>query len=207
MSDLFNIWNPYLVTPTILSVDVTPDETGLLDKGSSALISDCLRVCGVSAAAVDWQVRCVRQSYYSDYLQSDDWRARWDIGWIIQIALSHPVHLQGTLRPFPYKTSVPDETAENNEPTLASGSALLIACFPSSSIEPMVNEVVSDWASRTGIAFSTPLQWHSFGRWLRLRGIVESLKFPDNIPDLEGLQAGFRRAGGLTNRQDLLGDF
>lgn len=207
MKDLFNVWNPHLLTSTTLVFDITPAEAALVRNGTTSFVSDCLRGFGLTANSFRWVARTVRQSYYSDYLHSPDWRARWDIAWIVEVSFSSPVELRDTVHSIPFKTGVSDESAEGcDEPIMDFGEALLLASFPyRENVELEVCETVLNWKADRGITTDLSLTWlpHVGGRLL-VRGLIDFLKFPDDIDDLELLHVNWRRIGGLTNWHDVL---
>jgi hypothetical protein len=206
MTDLFNVWNPHLLTSTTLIFDITPAEAALVRNGTTSFVSGCLRAFGLVPNPFHWTIKPARQSYYSDYLHSPDWRARWDIVWIFEVTFSSPVELREPVRAIPYKTGVSDESAEAcDEPTIGFGEALLLASFARrENVELEVSETVLNWKAEKGITADFPLTLlpHVGGRLL-VRGLIDFRKFPDDIDDLELLHAKWRRIGGLTNWHDV----
>lgn len=207
MTDFFNIWNPHQPNETTLILDITPAEAALVCGGSRAFVSACLNACGILANFSSWTVRTARQSYYSDYLQSPDWRARWDIVWILEVTLSSEFDLRNPVKVFPYKTDVLDESAEGyDEPEMDFGLGLLLGSFNcSEKLELEIRESIQKWKAETGVTaeFSLVRIPQEGGRLL-VRGLIDCLKFPGDISDLECLLAKWRRIGGLTNWQDVL---
>jgi hypothetical protein len=201
MNNLFNIWHPHLLTSTRLVLDITPAEADLVRVGTKSFVSDCLRTVGVPGSASGWNIITARQSYYSDYTHSPDWRARWDIVWILDVTLSSPGYLPEPVGIVPYKTAAADDSADGYDEPADLNRALLLASFPKrKNIEQEISDTVLNWKAGAGLAIDNPLTWlPQGGGRLLVRGLIDSLKFPDAIDELETLHENWRRAGGVTN--------
>lgn len=204
--DLFNIWSPYLSSPRQLSFDVTPAEGAIVKNGTPSFVASCLNACGISVRAKAWNVGCVRQSYYSDYLHSADWRARWDIAWTFEVTLSAAVHMLNHRRLCPCKTDAQDESSQGSEePTIDTGPALLIADFSSATgLEEIIARRVNDWKRGTAVSADPQIQYRRYtDGHMQARLVVEHVKFPHQLTALDALQTDLREIGGVTNWRDL----
>lgn len=207
MVSLFNIWHPYLLDACTLTFDVTPAQADIVRDGTHEFLVACLRACGLLVEPKSWQIRLVRQSYYSDYSHSADWRARWDIAWVFEVVLSAEAELPkiepGTL----YRVDAQDETAlEDDEPPALISPALLLVSFECSDrVEREIGDVLLRWARERGIesAVVASCRPHLNGRTL-LRAVVDRLAFPESIPDLELLRGEWSNSKGITNRHDII---
>ncbi len=205
--DLFNIWSPYLSSPLQVSFDVTPAEAAIVKNGTPRFVTSCLNACGISARPQAWSATCVRQSYYSDYLYSADWRARWDIAWAFEVTLSTAVHMMNYRRIFPYKTDAQDETSQgSDEPTIDTGPALLIADFSTDAVlDETIWRCVNDWKGNTAASADLHMQYRRYTDGpMQARLIVEHVEFPHQLTALEVLQTSLRKIGGVTNWRDLV---
>lgn len=207
MVSFFNIWHPDLLDAYTLTFDVTPAQAALVRDGTHEFVVACLRACGLPVQLKSWQIRLVRQSYYSDYSHSADWRARWDIAWVFEVVLSAEAELPkiepGTL----YRVDAQDETAlEDEEPPALISPALLLVSFESDDrVEREIGDVLLRWARERRIesAVVASCRPHLNGRTL-LRAVVDHLAFPESIPDLELLRREWSNSKGITNRHDII---
>ena len=208
MIDMFNIWNLHRRSSTTLVIDLTPAEAEVIRDGTPAFIAACLHACDISIGSeFSWTVKIARQSYYSDFLHSLDWKARWDITWILEITFSYPVKFPGPARSIPFRTAALDDSAEGcDEPAATVGFALLLASFPASKqVEFAVNETIQNWKIDHEITSNVSLNWlpHVQGRTL-VRLLLDAIHFPKDIDHLDALLEEWRQLGGLTNWQDIL---
>lgn len=205
MVDLFNIWNPHMIDNKHMVLDITPAEAALVRDGTPSFVSSCLQALGVAASPSRWTIRALRQSFYSDYLHSQDWRARWDVVWILDVVFSSPVTLCHPARVLPYRTDASDQSAKGfDEPPMDNCQALLLASFePRETIDHEIEESILKWKGVEGFSSELSLTWlpHVGGRLLA-RGTVGPLKFPDSVEHLDSLLASWKQLGGLTNWHD-----
>lgn len=207
MSGLFNIFRPYEISRSVIAFDVTPADAFFVNLGSSEFVSSCLRACGVSAAPLAWKVKAYRQSYYSDYLHSTDWRAQWDIAWIVEVRVSSEAYSIDYTQLLPWKSDVLDETAAQlDEPALELGPVVVIGDFDgNTNLEAQVNNILDSWKARVNVGSEVQLEWRHYpGGALQARALVEQIKLPEGIADLRKLQEEWRQLGGVCNWRDLL---
>src|SRR5215467_5389077 len=207
MSGLFNIFRPYEISQGLITFDVTPAEEFLVHQGSSEFMSSCLRACGVSATPLAWKVKAYRQSYYSDYLHSMDWRAQWDLAWSVEVRVSSGGYSIDYTQLLPWKSDVPDETAAQiDEPALDFGPVVVIGDFNGyRNLETVVTNKVDSWKVRGNIGSEAQLQWRHYpGGVLQARALFENIKLPERIADLQELRNDWRQIGGVCNWRDLL---
>jgi hypothetical protein len=80
---VFNLWNPAL-TEEGCELDVTRANAPNFNQGSAELTRAFLDAWGIAGEVEGWSVERVRTSYFSDDLDSDDWRDRWQRSWILR---------------------------------------------------------------------------------------------------------------------------
>jgi hypothetical protein len=204
MNGLFNIWRPYELARGVITFDVTPADAFLVNQGTLEFVSSCLRACGVTAAPLGWKVKACRQSYYSDYPHSADWRAQWDIAWIVEVRVSSEAYSIDQSQPLPSKSDVPDETAvQLEEPALDFGPVIVIGDFEAKKIlETEVTTAVDTWKAQ--VHGDVQLQWRRYpGGALQARTLIEQIELPKGIPELKKLEDKWQRLGGVCNWRDL----
>ncbi|HMF39979.1 MAG TPA: hypothetical protein VKQ32_04765 [Polyangia bacterium] len=81
---MFNLWNP-TVTAEGCELDVTRAEFFSLHEGSPELVRAFLDAWGITGEITDWKIERIRTSYFSDYLEDEDWRDRWQWAWILKV--------------------------------------------------------------------------------------------------------------------------
>lgn len=203
----FNVWHPFVPDPTHASFDVTPRQIAVVNKGTSSFVSSCLESCGLAAPTVSsWAVTCVRQAYYSDYSESQDWRSRWDLAWAFDVVLETPVVARNLLEPFPFVTEARDPTSgDEEEPALRAGPALVIAWFDEQAqLQQRVEAVASEWSARNGIGGRIAIRFNRYdGGVTQVRVLPEHVAFPDQIESLDLLNGELGAAGGITNWRGL----
>jgi hypothetical protein len=205
MSGLFNIWRPYEMSRGVITFDVTPADAFFVNLGSLEFVSSCLRACEVTATPLTWKVKACRQSYYSDYSHSADWRAQWDIAWIVEVSISPEVYSFDQTRLLPSKSDVPDETATQlEEPELDFGPVVVIGHFEAKkNLETYVANILDTWKARAHVGSDAQLQFRRYsGGALQARALIEQIKLPEGIPNLNRLQDEWQRLGGVCNWRD-----
>jgi hypothetical protein len=83
---MYHIWNPYVSTekPQILEFVLTSSDNDVVAK-DNFFIEALLRDLGIQTSVVDWSIEPCRSKYYSEYLDSEDWRDVWQIVWNVRI--------------------------------------------------------------------------------------------------------------------------
>lgn len=205
---MFNIWNLHRPIHRVLVIDLTPAEAEVIRSGTTDFVAACLHACAIDPRGTfSWRLTTVRQSYYSDYLHSADWKARWDIAWIMEVTFSHPILAPSLVHPMPFRTEAVDGSAAGyGDPDVAVGPALLLASFPANmGIQFAVRETLSAWKAACGITATVSLAWlpQAQNRTL-VRVLLDSIHFPADIDHLEVLLEKWQQLGGLTNWQDVL---
>ena len=208
MINMFNIWNLHRQSSTTIVVDLTPADAEIIRHGTPAFVATCLHACDVLIGSkFSWTVKTARQSYYSDYLHSLDWKARGDITWILEITFPDPVGFPGRAHSIPVRTAALDDSAAGcDEPAATVGFALVLASFlASKQVEFAVSDTIQKWKTNHGVTASVSLHWHPHvqGRTLA-RLLLDAIHFPKDIDHLEALLEEWRQLGGLTNWQDIL---
>lgn len=198
---MFNVWPPFLSDSVHVTFDVTPQETALVNKGTPQFVSSCLESRGISFPAVQhWTVTCVRQTYYGDYVDSPDWRARWDLAWAFEVLLANPVDAQIPFQPFPVTIeSIDASSSADREPSMPVGPALIAACFEDHPrTEQEIEDVVSEWSSRYELAGRLRTRFNRNNGYLQVRILIDGIKFPEQIEALDQLNRGVSESGGIT---------
>lgn len=197
----FNVWHPFVTDPTHVTFDVTMRNTAIVKDGTAPFVSACLESCGITAVVARWSVRCVRQAYYSDYAQNEDWRARWDLAWVFEVELERPVDTLNAFRPFPCTTTETDGSANDiDEPSLSFGLGLVIAGFKRSlSAQRRAQDIVDAWSKRHNCERAVAVGFHNYENGFVLARIVwDAVRFPEQLDQLDALNRLLRNAGGLT---------
>jgi hypothetical protein len=84
---LYEVWNPHLIAPRTLRVEVTEAEARFTAHGSDALIAAAAAALGVGEVG-SWQRRVVRSQYFSWYRDEDEaWVDRWPLVWQLTLEL------------------------------------------------------------------------------------------------------------------------
>ncbi len=205
MNKLFNIWHPHMVTSTRLILDITPADAALVRLGTRTFVSNCLAAIGLKETDSRWNIIVARQAYYSDYPLSSDWRARWDIVWILEVIFSSPLNFHDPVGVDPYTTAASDDSAEGYDEPNVINRALILASFPKEgNTELKIDEVVREWVVATGLSLAVPLMWvPQTGERLLVRALINSLTFPAAINNLLVLHEQLGKFGGETNWRDL----
>lgn len=195
----FNLWNPIVGEPRRIDFDVTARDAAMVGAGTLDFVASCLMSLDLPGVGINrWAVRAVRQSYYSDYPESADWRARWDVAWRFEVWLAGDVAFQNRLRPFPTLVAAIDESAPEDEPTGAM-PALVIAWFRPQAAADASERVVVDWSTDRGLRGSErPNSVRFDGGFRQTRIMFDDAKFPDDIEALAALNDRLGQAGGLT---------
>jgi hypothetical protein len=81
---MFNLWNPTL-TEEGGELDVTRANAPNFNRGTAELTRAFLDAWGIAGEVEAWSVERIRTSYFSDYLNDDDWRDRWQRAWILRV--------------------------------------------------------------------------------------------------------------------------
>lgn len=205
---MFNVWYPHVSDSICVRFDVTPRDTALVNEGTSRFVSSCLESCGISSPMVEqWKVTCIRQTYYGDYPDSPDWRARWDLAWTFEVILAEKITTQISFEPFPFTTDMTDaSSSEDREPSMALGPALVAACFKNfPGTEHEIEHVVSEWSRRHAVEGSLRTRFDRYDNgYLHVRVLIGGINFPEQIQALDTLNRSVRESGGITDWRGLV---
>jgi hypothetical protein len=169
----YDLWNPFAAGRTLEFV-ITMAEGGEIGSGTGAFVSQLVGQIGVEGNVEAWSLTTCRSPYYTDYLDSDDWRDRWQVAWKARVELDRDVELP-ELPPdgiVPADAEDASWSEENDFLKLESARCLVVADFP----EPSALEHAQA-AIELGLRSSTSAS-ASFGQ---SRGM---LKYPQLHVDL-----------------------
>jgi hypothetical protein len=173
----------------------------MLGSGTAEFVASCLAGLGLPAVGIErWTVRPVRQSYYSDYPHSSDWRARWDVAWQCEVWLSKGVEFKNVVRPYPVEVGAIDASATDDEPATSAGTALVIGFSPPGApASEAVEDLVTEWARRHGFTTRTKVNVNRFDDgYGQTRIVVDDAGFPADLEALATLNSRIRSTGSLT---------
>jgi hypothetical protein len=88
----FYIWNPYLVPDnrSILEFVLTNGDVDGIGQDKE-FIENILKDINVKADVANWSIEPYRTSYYSDYLDGDDWRDTWQPIWKVRVIMKEEI--------------------------------------------------------------------------------------------------------------------
>lgn len=209
MAAIFNLWNFYQYPDSSCAFDLTLANMPGFKEGTPELIARCLRACGQSARPLSWRVTPFRSHFFTDYADSDDWMARWDVGWTVHVVTEPPAAAPpNTLSAYPAVVEQTDETWDFGfaDPR-HDHAALLIAVKRGEQSEAgrLADSLLARAEAECGrrIGMRTEVRDFSGGE-LQLRALFEDHIFPDCAGVFDGLIGLCGQSGWLVNRYELL---
>jgi len=82
------IWSPTVVDGATLELLITRGDVSGIADGTREFAQVLLATLGVNADVTAWTVEPFRSTYFSEYLDEEDWRDRWQPVWRIGIQTS-----------------------------------------------------------------------------------------------------------------------
>ena len=211
MTAIFNLWNFYQYPDASCAFDLTLANAPGFREGTPELIAACLRGCGLEARPASWRVTPFRSHYFTDYGDSDDWMARWDVGWAVHVNTDPPSRArQNSLSAYPTRIDLTDETWDFDfEDPRHDRAALLVAVLrdnPSAAgAERLADSLLARAEAECGRRLKMRAETRAFADGeLQLRALFEGDIFPDHAETFDGLVELCRRGGVIVNRSELL---
>lgn len=84
---MLHIWNPAIVPdhPDSLEFILTRGDSDAVAGGTRQFAEELLQDIGIQATVTSWSIKPYRTSYFSEYLDSDDWQDTWQPVWKVRI--------------------------------------------------------------------------------------------------------------------------
>jgi len=89
----YYIWNPYVPPdhPKTLDFVITNGDVPNGIPRSKEFIERVLKDMGIEANVASWSIEPYRTSYYSEYLDEDDWRGIWQLVWKARVVTTKEI--------------------------------------------------------------------------------------------------------------------
>lgn len=195
---LFEVWNPHLIAPRTLRLDLTEAEAGFGDHDADALIAASAAAVGAGEVA-SWQRRAVRTPYYSWYRDEDEaWVDRWPIVWQLRLELT----AERPLAPIPRTGRFAlDEVGPSSG---AGGAAALDddANAPCVVLAAFRDQAAADAAIAPGMIVERGVAMGRFPSLAIELGVRDEAFFAGGALEAEALVAQLAAAGGTVNQRD-----
>ena len=134
MSKLYSVWYPFPAgnDPPAVEMWLTPANMRNIGSGTDELVAGLLEAAGVSARVVRWSMRRFRTSYFTEYLDSDDWQDVWQPAWKVRAELAEPAFFGKRAPGGEYDANVVDDSwsPDNDTGRILAAPCLVLADFP-----------------------------------------------------------------------------
>ncbi|MGB1251723.1 MAG: hypothetical protein ACPG8W_13985 [Candidatus Promineifilaceae bacterium] len=88
---LFYVWNPIVLVDDerISRVAIIRGQTDAILNGTVEFVEQILAEWGINQTIVRWEVIACRTTYFSDYLDEEEWQDRWQSVWQLEVELAN----------------------------------------------------------------------------------------------------------------------
>ncbi len=198
------IWHPFVAgaAPPAVELFVTYRDLDDIGQGTTELMAELLRDVGVNLPPVEWTFTHYRASYFATYLDSPNWRDRWQNVWKARIVLASPPPRIAVPpgRPIPTGAHDASWTRATSPAHRPSARCLIIADFPDEAAVARARAAVAACAPQATFARGL-----AFGRWPQLHidlGELPNERYAAGAPDAAAVAEACRLAGGTTSAGD-----
>lgn len=126
----YHIWNPWLDSDGKLVFVVTTADSDQIAKGTSEFVAGLLADLGIKEKASKWTLEFCRAQYFSEYLDSKNWKDRWQPVWRLTVSFAKPLSAAPKKKAY-YETNATDDswTPKDYHGSKPSAHCLIVADF------------------------------------------------------------------------------
>ena len=199
---MFNLWNVSFPEPAVIEFDVSRANMPRLGRGTAPWMAAALQALDLSAHVDGWEVRPTRTHYFSDYLDSEEWRDRWQEAWTVRVNFTNDARQRRGAQHGPFAISALDESAPHataSGPDRADGLVIARLHGDRQLAERLARQLTTIEVSGTRPRISLrDLE----GGSQQMRLLFPDLAFPDAVPELEDVLRLLSSNGAVVHWRD-----